>query len=153
MLRAAPAQGGSRQALREAQPPAFREQQAAAAAATAAATRQLQHGRMVQAVASATPFQLRVCTGKVCKRQGSPQVCFGVGRWRGRLLGSAASNMHAQAHGRPCLCGHSPLTAQVAKFAQDLHLPLVEVQTCGCLGECGWGFERTGRGGVELAWA
>ncbi|KAL4444073.1 hypothetical protein ABPG75_011810 [Micractinium tetrahymenae] len=55
---------------------------------------------MVVAVAHATAFQLRVCTGKVCKRQGSPQV---------------------------------------AKFAQDLHLPLVEVQTCGCLGECGNG--------------
>ncbi|KAL4429988.1 hypothetical protein ABPG77_004358 [Micractinium sp. CCAP 211/92] len=55
---------------------------------------------MAPAVAYSTAFQLRVCTGKVCKRQGSPQV---------------------------------------AKFGQDLQLPLVEVQTCGCLGECGAG--------------
>lgn len=55
---------------------------------------------MVLAAASSTAFQLRFCTGKVCKRQGSPQI---------------------------------------AKITQDLHLPLVEVQTCGCLGECGAG--------------
>ncbi|PSC75352.1 tetratricopeptide repeat 1 [Micractinium conductrix] len=52
------------------------------------------------AVAASTAFQLRVCTGKVCKKQGSPQI---------------------------------------AKFAQDLQLPQIEVQTCGCLSECGNG--------------
>ena len=30
-----------------------------------------------------------------------------------------------------------PYHVQIAKFAQDLQLPQIEVQTCGCLSECG----------------
>ena len=57
------------------------------------------------AVAASTAFQLRVCTGKVCKKQGSPQVrAAWVAGWTGRGLWLAAPTLIMGALPPPPLC-------------------------------------------------
>ena len=114
-------------------------------------------------VLAATGFQLRICTNKTCKWQGSAQASFGSAAgtlhwpdaagsagacaavWRQRRSRRPAENRRAKhtvgvcqshlAH-LPALALHcAVIIAQVAQFAKDLGLPSVEVQTCGCLGE------------------
>ena len=107
----------------------------------------------------ATAFQLRICTNKTCKRQGSPQAsdhaAAGPLRWPG-AAGTAAPSAAVAApaaaasgcrrdtsvEGRCGLPTLLPTCAiqlfyqsQIAQFAKDLGLPSVDVQTCGCLGE------------------
>lgn len=81
-------------------------------------------GCCTRASASAEPYELRVCTNKTCKKQGSQQVFAPV-------LGGKADPAFQRYQRRLAL----PLLSQVLKFAQDLQLDEVKVKEVGCLGE------------------
>jgi hypothetical protein len=82
-----------------------------------------------------TSFELRVCTNRTCKRQGSPTV-------RAQLRRNKTGFRIA----KPCSKRPIPVL-QVLKLAKDLALEQLTVNECGCLGEvstAAWGMLPTG---------
>jgi hypothetical protein len=97
--------------------------------------------RRTGAAASSKRTEVRICTGKTCKRQGSEQVRSDTTstliRCRSRAVPSLwvalASVM------RPPPPHPLPSINQVVRFGEQLGLPGIEVTAGGCLGNCGAG--------------
>ncbi len=69
--------------------------------------------------------ELRICTNKTCKKQGSKEVsCPCMRTVRTHVFATKVFNSFVDV-----------LTLQVAQYALDLQLADVKVITCGCLGE------------------
>lgn len=91
--------------------------------------------RAVHVHVHASTRKVRMCTGKVCSKQGSKQVrvyCY--------VSASPIHSLHVQAAYRTCFLlpdssgERCSMVHQVLKFAQDLGLEELDVKECGCLG-------------------